>query len=334
MVPYWRIAVGPNIHGGVKFRARVYLLLVLGVIFALFPSAEGGQQVAAAGPESETLANVDNPADGNSEALNIDELFLNVRTAEQGDSAEQGNSVVTEVLSVSAFSTPVENLDIAPTTNAPTTNVPTSTTDAPTTSAPTTDAATTSAPALVAPTPVAPVTAPPTTSIAPPTTIRSTTVAPTTVAPVAPASPVSLADQAVARMSFDWQTAFPDWDLEFHGERAGIRGLTYPGEKRVEIFIRADDTAASIHRVLAHEVGHVIDVELNSNDDRRRWAEQRGLSDDAPWWPSAESPDFATGAGDFAEAFAVLEAGIQSRSTVGSQPTSADLSLMRELMRG
>ena len=138
----------------------------------------------------------------------------------------------------------------------------------------------------------------------------------------------------LVQVNFDWRGAFPTWDVVFLGERAGIRGLTYPAEQRIEIFVRSDDTVASLHRVFAHELGHVIDVELNSNLDRDRWIAQRQISSNTPWWPSAEAPDFATGAGDFAEAFAVLETGISTRSTVSGQPTSADLDLLRELMTG
>ncbi len=137
-----------------------------------------------------------------------------------------------------------------------------------------------------------------------------------------------------ALVSFDWETNFPDWEVEFFGERASIRGLTYPREKRIELFVRSDDTAETLLRVFTHELGHVVDVELNSNDDRRRWREQRGIDEDVPWWPSAESPDFETGAGDFAEAFAVLETGVTTRSSVASQPTAADLALLRELTQG
>jgi len=145
---------------------------------------------------------------------------------------------------------------------------------------------------------------------------------------------VPIGQLALDRMSFDWQAAFPQWRVEFAGPRQGIRALTYPHEKRVEVFVRADDTPESLHRVFAHELGHVIDVELNNNDDRQRWIQQRGLPAGAPWWPDAAAPDFATGAGDFAEAFAVMETGVVSRSSIGSQPTADDLDLLRELMRG
>lgn len=162
------------------------------------------------------------------------------------------------------------------------------------------------------------------------TTIQATT---TTVPPTTTEAR-SIELQALDRVAFDWQSVFPNWRVEFKGPRTGIRALTYPAEKRIEIFVRVDDTASSIHRVFAHELGHVIDVEFNSEDDRKRWREQRGLPSSTDWWPSAEAPDFATGAGDFAEAFAVLEAGVTTRSTVGRQPTESDLALLRELMRG
>lgn len=167
-----------------------------------------------------------------------------------------------------------------------------------------------------------------------PTTATPTTVAPTTVAPTTTLSSLTLGEQALQRVSFDWRAAFPTWDVQFLGPRNGIRALTYPGERRIEIFVRSSDTAATLHRVFAHELGHVIDVERNSDDDRGRWLEQRGLAGSTRWWPNAEAPDFATGAGDFAEAFAVWETGVTTRSTLAGQPTRADLDLLRELSQG
>lgn len=141
----------------------------------------------------------------------------------------------------------------------------------------------------------------------------------------------SLADEALDRVSFDWRSAFPEWQVEFRGPRDGLRALTYPAERRIEIFIRPTDTAATLHRVFAHELGHVVDVELNSDTDRARWLDERDIAQDTPWWPSAQAPDFATGAGDFAEAFAVWETGVSTRSTIGDQPGSRDVDLLREL---
>lgn len=188
-------------------------------------------------------------------------------------------------------------------------------------------------------------TAAPTDTVASPPPASSTTqaVAPVTTAELsAPpdtndvASTVagSIDEQALARVSYDWQARFPDWRVEFTTAREGIRALTYPAERRVEVFVRPSDTAATLHRVFAHELGHLIDVELNDDADRARWLDARGIDQETPWWPSASAPDFDTGAGDFAEAFAVWETGVSSRSTVGDQPDAGDLQLLRELASG
>ncbi|MFT7475108.1 MAG: hypothetical protein ACI81L_002042 [Verrucomicrobiales bacterium] len=183
----------------------------------------------------------------------------------------------------------------------------------------------------------------PTTTV-PPTTTTQTTEAPSTsidaslsavpTFAVPTTTAISIGDQALERVTYDWRSRFPDWTIDFRGPRNGIRALTYPQEKQIEIFVRTSDTPATLHRVFAHELGHVVDVELNSDDDRNDWRDQRGISSSSPWWPSAEAPDFATGAGDFAEAFAVWETGVTTRSTVSEQPTRADLELLRELSAG
>lgn len=165
------------------------------------------------------------------------------------------------------------------------------------------------------------------------TIVRTLSALSATTVP-APDPTVPIGEQALDLVAFDWRAQFPTWRVEFRGSRDGIRALTYPAERRIEIFVRSSDTAATLHRVFAHELGHVIDVELNSDQDRARWLEARGIDRDAPWWPSATSPDFHTGAGDFAEAFAVWETGISSRSTIGTQPDAADLELLEELANG
>jgi hypothetical protein len=166
------------------------------------------------------------------------------------------------------------------------------------------------------------------TTTAPAPSVTTEAVVSTTTAPL------SLGQQALERVTFDWRTPFPTWRVEFRGARDGIRALTYPAERRIEIFIRPTDTVTSLHRVFAHELGHVIDVEMNSDGDRDRWLDQRTIPRATPWWPTAESPDFATGAGDFAEAFAVWETGVSTRSTIGDQPDSADVELLIELAQG
>lgn len=170
--------------------------------------------------------------------------------------------------------------------------------------------------------------------IAPPTTINL--VAPQTTAlssvPVTTAEPQSIGQQALSLVRFDWRARFPDWQITFSDGRSGIRALTYPREQRIDVFVRASDTPQTLHRVIAHELGHMVDVASNSFDERNRWIEQRGLANEVPWWPGESAPDFATGAGDFAEAFAVWETGVQSQSTVGGQPDAGDLAVLIEIV--
>lgn len=218
---------------------------------------------------------------------------------------------------------------VSSTPDASTASVVTTTTNAATVS-PTTGQSTTTS---VVPSSTTSRTVTPATTTSTVVTATTTDTAPTALA-AASIEPASLGDQALELVEFPWRESFPDWQIIFRGPRNGIRALTFPQEKRVEIFIRSSDTAATLHRVFAHELGHMIDVEWNSDEDRQRWRDQRGLSPEAPWWPSAESPDFATGAGDFAEAFAVWETGVTTRSTVGDQPSAADLALLRELSVG
>jgi len=146
-----------------------------------------------------------------------------------------------------------------------------------------------------------------------------------------PPSPNEVGTEALGLVRYDWRSRFGDWEVVFEGAREGLRALTFPRERRIEVFVRPSDTPTSIHRVLAHEIGHLVDVEANSDADRERWRRQRGLGDAVSWWPSESEPDFATGAGDFAEAFAVWETGVISHSTVAQQPNEADLDLLEEL---
>ncbi len=281
-----------------KFVPRVWILLLLGLVLALIPSQAPDEVSAEALFGSEDLGDAVTAA-----------LSVSSQDSESADSGLPNILVLTQGLGVSSVgSDDAATTDVSTDVLGVTETAPT----APSTSTP-------QAP---------PTTAPPQ---APPTTAApSTTVAPATTQ----ATLLSLEEQTLALVNFDWQTAFPDWVVEFDSERAGIRGLTYPREQRIELFVRSDDTAETLFRVFAHELGHVVDVELNTSSDRDRWRTQRGIGSDVPWWPSAEAPDFQTGAGDFAEAFAVLETGITSRSSVASQPTAADLELLRELMQG
>jgi len=172
---------------------------------------------------------------------------------------------------------------------------------------------------------------PPSLSVAAPVEVGRSGVAPE---PTRSPEIDEVVSAALELVRFDWAARFPEWQIEFLEERDGLRALTFPRLQRIEVYVRDEDTASSLHRVIAHELGHVVDVELNSPTERADWILERGLGDDVDWWPSASAPDFATGAGDFAEAFAVWETGIQSQSTVAGQPDGPAIALLAELAAG
>lgn len=184
----------------------------------------------------------------------------------------------------------------------------------------------TAAPATVADAPVPPAEPPA------PTTPTPTTV-PLAAPTVSPAPAPSLGDEALSMIHYPWAERLRGWSLEFRPARSGLRGLTMPYERRIEIYVRANDTPVGLARVVAHEIGHALDIEYNSDGDRRRWQAARGMASHVPWWPDgAGITDFDTGSGDFAEAFATWQVGSASLSRVARPPTDRDFALLAELV--
>lgn len=172
------------------------------------------------------------------------------------------------------------------------------------------------------------ITNPPTT--APPTTAPPTTAPPTTATP-SPPTALERGTLALSRISYPWNTALPGWTITFEAGRSGVFGFTYVQERRIEVFVRDDQSDALLAHVVAHEIGHAVDVSRNDENDRLRWQQVRGI-ENVPWWPGNGLTDFSTGAGDFAEAFAVWQVGPGSyRSRVASAPTAEQLAVMAEL---
>ena len=158
----------------------------------------------------------------------------------------------------------------------------------------------------------------------------------TTGLPTTPPPPTARqrGELALANFKYDWQNGLPGWEISFHQGRKGVLGYTFVQEKRIEVYVRDQMSNSLLSHVIAHEVGHAIDVTQNSGDDRRRWQKQRGI-EDKPWWPGNGATDFSTGAGDFAESFAAWQVGTASfRSNLGEPPDSAARSLMAELVNG
>ena len=144
-------------------------------------------------------------------------------------------------------------------------------------------------------------------------------------------TPNQLGSLALKQISYPWQDKLPDWKIQFIGRSEGPMGLTYTREQRIEIFVRPNQSVDFLAHVIAHELGHAVDVALNDGDDRDMWQTRRRI-DDAPWWPENGANDFSTGAGDFAESFAAWQTGPGSfRSEIGALPSESDQELLIEL---
>lgn len=140
--------------------------------------------------------------------------------------------------------------------------------------------------------------------------------------------------EALAGISYPWEELLGDWTIEFQSTADGLYGLTLVPERRIEIYVRPDQSPSMVRHVIAHELGHAVDVTLNDGPDRRRWTEARDLAS-APWWPESGATDFWTGAGDFAESFAAWQVGPSGfRSELAPPPDAAQIELLAELSAG
>ena len=221
------------------------------------------------------------------------------------------------------------------------------------TEGPTPPTATPTPTVIVSPT----VTAPPTPPVAPTAPAAPTVPAPPTApaAPTVPASPTATVEpdavqgtlvdprvpaddeveligaEALTLIPYDWEDRLPGWRISFSDDRDDVRGLTYSAERRIEVYVRDGDTAFDVARVIAHELGHAVDLAHGSSSTRQAWRAQRSIDDDTPWWPGSGAADFATGAGDFAECFASWLVGSRSLSQVAGPCTSEDLATVAAL---
>ncbi len=170
---------------------------------------------------------------------------------------------------------------------------------------------------------------PPVSSVDAPDLNRPT---PTTAVGERPATrQAEIGAQAEGLLPFDWQAVLPDWRIVYSGPNEGFRGLTYPYEQSIEMFVRDDDTPESLAAILAHELGHAIDVTYLDDGHRDMWRESRQLGD-VQWWPDAYASDFQVGAGDFAEGFAYWALKDPSSSQIAGDPTNEQLATLEAIL--
>lgn len=152
-------------------------------------------------------------------------------------------------------------------------------------------------------------------------------------AAAAPAAPVlSARAQAIEdTIGWDFRAALSTWRIEHDGAHPTWRGVTNTVERTVTLFDRPETSVDEAASVLAHELGHAVDIDVLDDDSRRGWLALRGI--DTGWWAGEAQADFDVGAGDFAEAVAAYLVDSPTRSPHGAY-TDEQLAFVAELIPG
>jgi hypothetical protein len=88
--------------------------------------------------------------------------------------------------------------------------------------------------------------------------------------------------------------------------RTGLEARIDRVHRRITLFLTGRETPHVVAHDLAHELGHAVDFARMTDADRRAYLVRRGRPT-AMWWPR-EASDYAVGAGDFAEVYALCHA--------------------------
>lgn len=178
-------------------------------------------------------------------------------------------------------------------------------------------------PPLVAPRPV-----PTPTPTSTPT--RTPTATPTTAAPSpTPPSEVVGGPEVLAGLDYPWQGL--GFSISFLPARRGMLGATLIEERRIEIYVRPGQSRRQLAHVIAHELGHAVDLTYGNDQRREEWKRVRGIDPALDWWGCFGCTDYATPAGDFAEVFAYWLAGPESgfSGRLVGPPLLADMHLLQ-----
>jgi hypothetical protein len=113
------------------------------------------------------------------------------------------------------------------------------------------------------------------------------------------------------------------YSIVFAPARPDLRGQVDPALRRITVFLNPADASHRVAHDIAHELGHAFDSRYLDDTLRHGWLEARGKPD-AAWWPGRQMSDYNTGAGDYAEVFALCHApSPEFRSRLAARPTDA-----------
>lgn len=141
------------------------------------------------------------------------------------------------------------------------------------------------------------------------------------------------ADEALSKIAWPWETLA--YEYRFEGPRKGLLGKVNFGTKVITTYVRNCQTTDQLAHVVAHEVGHALDLKSLTNEDRKRWLELRGIPAETEWYPGCFCSDYRFGSGDFAEVFAYLVAphALKFESKLGKPPAPEQTEQLREFFR-
>ena len=109
--------------------------------------------------------------------------------------------------------------------------------------------------------------------------------------------------------------------VQFEPGRTGVRAQADRSSQTISVYLRRGDLPHVVAHDIAHELGHAYDRERMSDAERRAYLSRRGVTS-ATWLPATDS-DYAVGAGDFAEVFALCHsASPDFRSRLAPRPAS------------
>jgi hypothetical protein len=137
---------------------------------------------------------------------------------------------------------------------------------------------------------------------------------------------------ALRRISYSWKPL--GYSLVFLPARSGISGMTYPEQRRIEVYVRSCSrmTVAYLAETIAHEIGHAVDFTRGTDSWHRQWQVARHISLSIPWYGTPYATDFSTPAGDFAETFAAWQVPDGPNDSKWGRPTAAQMRLLVPLM--
>jgi hypothetical protein len=108
--------------------------------------------------------------------------------------------------------------------------------------------------------------------------------------------------------------------LRIAGPLPGVRGRTDTAARTITLFVSPRDAPHRVAHDLGHEIGHAFDAARLSAAERAAYLRARGVPS-APWWPGSRASDYRSGAGDFAEVFALCHAASPDyRSRLAGRP--------------